>query len=173
MIRAELWFAVHVYFLFVELLICFCWSVHAIVDVLLVLLLSIVSWSFTPTSLFFLYYVLYFMFHILICLLFWYKLIFIFILSDWLAVVTVLYSTIYVHKFALFYELCSQSLWCAAHLPRSKLLLKIFRRDVDVARSESGELSKDGHRPSTDLEMRIHSEDAMRAQIALQPLPFT
>ena len=80
MIRAELWFAVHVYFLFVELLICFCWSVHAIVDVLLVLLLSIVSWSFTPTSLFFLYYVLYFMFHILICLLIYHVRIFIFYL---------------------------------------------------------------------------------------------
>ena len=39
-------------------------------------------------------------------------------------------------------------LWCAAHLPRSKLPLKIFRREEDVARSESGELSKDGHRPS-------------------------
>ena len=40
----------------------------------------------------------------------------------------------------------SRSLWCAAHLPRSKLLLKIFHRDV--ARSESGEQSKDGHLPS-------------------------
>ena len=36
-------------------------------------------------------------------------------------------------------------------LPRSKLLLKIFRRGVEVARSESGELSKDRHRPSSGL----------------------
>ena len=44
---------------------------------------------------------------------------------------------------------CQWILWCSAHLPRSKLLLKILRRcPVDVARSESCELSKDGHRPS-------------------------
>ena len=36
-------------------------------------------------------------------------------------------------------------------LPRSKLLLKIFRRGVEVARSESSELSKDRHRPSSGL----------------------
>ena len=46
------------------------------------------------------------------------------------------------------HQYCSETLCCAAHLSRSKLLLKIFRREVDVARSESGELSKDGHRPS-------------------------
>ena len=39
------------------------------------------------------------------------------------------------------------SLWRDAHLARSKFTAENFSA-ADIARSESGELSRDGHRPS-------------------------